>query len=371
MKQITVLFLIVLSAALCARDFENAWWGMTRSEVISIESRAPVQETEHLLIYESTISGFPAYAAYSFVNGRLYSGKYLFNTSHTDNNEYISDYHILLDHMMSRYGLPVQRGKRWQAKTKPQDFSSDGDAVALGHLNYLSCWQTDTSNIEFILTGDHHMVNTVMRYTCAAPMPDSGSIRGLHEYTFFRNGFRGHPWYANASRVKSKECAVLLNTYSNEFVDSLDYDTVCLAGLDMLIGYAFADDRLIAGYYTAELSCLDLQDAISAFHRINRQLQQFYGKAVHEELLWTQQQLKTSYPLWGCAVALGHLTYITDYRCSASRISVTLTSNHGGIILMIQMTPESRLLHNATASGQSHQMQRLAVPVCSGFNEAF
>ena len=361
MKQLIFAVLLCLSAALCARDFENAWWGMTRSEVKSIESGAPVQESQQMLIYESCVAGFPALAAYFFADGRLYSGKYIFNIQHKQNKEYITDYHIILERLMADHGLPLQRGKRWQNDTWRDNESKWGDAVASGHLEYLSCWETDTSNIDLILTGADQIITLGMRYINPDVVHNNKSANEYDLEPFSRSGFRGRSWGDPVKVIQSREPAALLGEYSDQYVDSLDYEAVRIAGLDMLIGYAFIDGQLSAGYYTADKAYAEYQNAISDFHCLNDLLRQRYGEPQREDIIWTNHQLRHDFRTWGCAVALGHLTYITDYDSKDAGISVILSSVNGTVTLMIRTMPETGHLCNLFTCGAEHQVQRLGV----------
>lgn len=165
MKKIflTVTTVIVTTVTLMSQDFRNATWGMSPSQVKSSESSKLIQETSELLVYETTLAGFEVYAGYVFAEGKLTRAKYILTETHSNDNDYVTDYKRLNSLLKKKYGEPVEDKTHW--KTDPynkNDESQWGYAIYKGNLILYSTYRTSTTEIEIMLSAkDYYIINGI------------------------------------------------------------------------------------------------------------------------------------------------------------------------------------------------------------------
>lgn len=147
-------------------DFRNVTWGMTMNEVKRSETLSVQEEDDAVLAYEETVAGLDAYLLYGFDDdGKLYNAYYSFVEKHSNDNLYISDYNNLVDKLTEKYGEPNYNRDVW-LNTLFQDHPEDyGLAVSIGHLMYGAEWETPTTKISLVLSGDNYKCTLIIGYT--------------------------------------------------------------------------------------------------------------------------------------------------------------------------------------------------------------
>ncbi|MHC4523317.1 MAG: hypothetical protein ACYSWY_07545 [Planctomycetota bacterium] len=146
-------------------DFRQARWGMSKEQVKGAEKKAEfVDEDEELLLYKGTLAGFDVSIVYVFVSGQLVRGAYFTDRTHSNKNNYISDYHKLKALLAKKYGLPTSSHIWWRNdryQDSPQDW---GLAISIGHLQYNTIWITKSTKIELSLTGNNDEIQNGIIY---------------------------------------------------------------------------------------------------------------------------------------------------------------------------------------------------------------
>jgi hypothetical protein len=168
-------------------DFRGAVWGMTRAQVMATEANRPVRVRqsggEIALQYDASklgsVNGRPIYI---FAKDRLVRAKFLVEEEHSDQNEFIRDFHRLEAVLKEKYGKLKDERAIWeddstQDETKnylDQDratpssiWPSDrfvGLAVALGHLRLYTLREDGRTRVLHVLAGADHQITHQVEY---------------------------------------------------------------------------------------------------------------------------------------------------------------------------------------------------------------
>ncbi len=170
MKKIIVLLFVFLLFPLSghAGDFREATWGMTKAEVRATEKGKPTEENPGSLIYKRQVITLDCIAAYFFTEGKLSNGGYFFTGSHTNTNAYIDDYNHLKNLLTKKYGKPKSDRHIWKNKLFKDDPEDWGTAVSVGHLIYMTNWETKNTEISVSLLGDNYKLDLGIYYESRA-----------------------------------------------------------------------------------------------------------------------------------------------------------------------------------------------------------
>ena len=118
-----------------AGDFRNVTWGMSRAEVIAQEGADPAKEGMSLL--GTPYLAYPAkmkvgstthtmIAGYYFVDDQCYFGKYVIQTEHSNDNEFLTDFDALHTALSKKYGPAIQDDTIWKDDCYKDDPSKWG-----------------------------------------------------------------------------------------------------------------------------------------------------------------------------------------------------------------------------------------------------
>lgn len=143
--------------------FRETRWGMSKEEVIALEG-PPGLDTEDTLSYETTVNGMKAGIVYTFVEGLLAQGGYVFTEVHYEKNDYIADYHKIENLLKAKYGKPTQDGHLWYKKLFKDKEEDWGLALSLGHHCYLSIWKAGNTAIIHSLQGKDREIGHLIQY---------------------------------------------------------------------------------------------------------------------------------------------------------------------------------------------------------------
>jgi hypothetical protein len=147
-------------------DFRKTNWGMSKEQVKATEDKKPYYEADTVLGYKVTISEKDFRCIYSFLEDKLYNSGYFFTGEHTNKNLYIDDYKELKEILTKKYGKPkTDIPELWMNDLFKDDKSHWGMAVSVGHLAYGASWETSTTKISLMLSGDNYKIKLVLSYT--------------------------------------------------------------------------------------------------------------------------------------------------------------------------------------------------------------
>lgn len=139
-------------------DFRKANWGMTKEQVKKAETGKLEGEQDDHLTYSDHVAGKNVKITYTFRNHVLVRCSYMFKEEHTNKNLFISDYEEIKRILSDRYGPPSAEHVNWANHIYRDDPAKWGIAVSLGHLSYLSFWDTNTTKLYHVLLGNDHKI---------------------------------------------------------------------------------------------------------------------------------------------------------------------------------------------------------------------
>lgn len=168
MRIVLVGLLVVFFAELSFADeynFRKTKWGMSIAQVKSSEPLDVVKEDENLLGYKTNVIGKDVLVAYFFIDNQLVRARYVLAESHTNKNDFITDYNDFKEILTKKYGKPKQDETFWKNDLYKDDYSDWGTAISIGHLVYLSSWETQDTEINNVLTGDNFDISCIVEYS--------------------------------------------------------------------------------------------------------------------------------------------------------------------------------------------------------------
>jgi hypothetical protein len=145
-------------------DFRKTTWGQTKKEVEQTETLIPIHSDDKVIMYKETLLGFPTIVGYVFNQNRLVRGAYSFSQSHTNKNDYISDFEKIKFTLSKKYGFPQSDIKNWKNSLYKNDPEQFGLAISIGHLEYVSKWETERTLIFLVLKGDNYKITFQLFY---------------------------------------------------------------------------------------------------------------------------------------------------------------------------------------------------------------
>ena len=90
--------------------------------------------------------------------GMVFSRGYLYEKAYTDKNKYISEYELLKEGLVKKYGKPILDKQEWKDDGYKGMKALWGHAVSKGKLTFLSAWKTESLDIELSLYGKDYRI---------------------------------------------------------------------------------------------------------------------------------------------------------------------------------------------------------------------
>lgn len=154
-------------------DFRNARWGMTVNGVRASETDCRLVDDGDGgtgLVGFTSLAGYSVIVGYEFDRaGRLERGIYVLDELHTEGNSYIDDFDDLKGLLTAKYGKPISDYPNWKNELFKNQRTSWGVALQLGHVTFGAMWETPTTTITMILTGDNFEVTHGIIYGSKSP----------------------------------------------------------------------------------------------------------------------------------------------------------------------------------------------------------
>lgn len=145
-------------------NFRKTKWGMSIAKVKSSEPLDVAKEDTTLLGYKTTVIGKDVFVVYFFIDNKLVRARYVLAESHTNKNDFITDYNDFKEILTKKYGKPKQDESLWRNDLYKDDYSGWGTAISLGHLIYLSSWETPDTEIKNMLMGENYDISCIVEY---------------------------------------------------------------------------------------------------------------------------------------------------------------------------------------------------------------
>lgn len=150
---------------------ENAEWGMSSAQLKRIEG-PPLHHGEsqgyEIIGYQKEILDRDCLIGYYFSNDRLKGAKLSFLDQHANKNQNIADFKRIKDLLAQKYGRPIVDKISWEDVTHKDNISEWGNAIGLGHLQYISRWSTQETEVSLHLFGDGNEISLELTYKPAS-----------------------------------------------------------------------------------------------------------------------------------------------------------------------------------------------------------
>lgn len=146
-------------------NFRNTVWGMTRDEVMSLETLEFDYEKNGDLYYKpTTIAGLNATPLYLFDDDeKLWRGLYFFELNHSNENLYIDDFYKVADRLDDKYGNGDYQ-YYWNDDLYEDDIDRWGFAISIGDLEIESVWEMEETTIWLLVSGDNYNIHLTLYY---------------------------------------------------------------------------------------------------------------------------------------------------------------------------------------------------------------
>lgn len=156
---------IVENTASSNMAFRKSNWGMSKDEVLGIESGVPKYKSDTVLVYADKVAGFPTDVLYIFAKDKLVRAKYLFTQEHSNKTEFISDFNKIKTSLRDKYRDPKNDRQIWKNDLYKSEPTEWGMAIAVGHLNYYTLWGNPETSIFLYLDGENFEITLGIEYS--------------------------------------------------------------------------------------------------------------------------------------------------------------------------------------------------------------
>jgi len=145
-------------------DFRVAKWGDSKESIIQKEGKPNDAIDDRLYMFSDFVAGMSCDVVYIFTNNILTMSKYIFKDTHTNKNEYITDFRKMVSLMTEKYGEPDYNKPTWSNSLYKDEPDEYGFAVSLGHLIYSAGWLGNKTNILVLLSGENYKQSLIIQY---------------------------------------------------------------------------------------------------------------------------------------------------------------------------------------------------------------
>lgn len=150
-------------------DFRNACWGDSMETVKTSEDAEFVEleadGSKTTLAMEAKLSGYGAYAFYTFDNDKLCEGSYSFTDDFSNAAFYINGYEQIKELLTVKYGEPESDDIKKLEKDSLIEMAGDAKALEYGYVVYTTVWETDTTEITMAMLAQNFDISWVIRYS--------------------------------------------------------------------------------------------------------------------------------------------------------------------------------------------------------------
>ncbi len=142
-------------------------WGMSSNQLKRIEGQpAHLGESQgyQIIGYQKEILERDCLIGFYFSNDRLKGAKLSFLEQHTNKNQNIADFKRIKDLLVQKYGRPIKDKISWEDITHKENISEWGNAIGMGHLEYVSKWSTRKTEVLLRLFGGEDEISLEVTY---------------------------------------------------------------------------------------------------------------------------------------------------------------------------------------------------------------
>lgn len=145
--------------------FRYTRWGMSAEEVIASESKLePIEKSNNKIKYKTQVLGKNVELVYQFVQNKLIGSSYKLDDNYLNSKHFIVSYRKFKTGLTEKYGPAKKETTNWQNDALRNQSSKRGLALSLGHVEYLSSWETPDTEISCSLKEDNFFVLCSVNY---------------------------------------------------------------------------------------------------------------------------------------------------------------------------------------------------------------
>lgn len=138
---------------------------MSVADVKASEPLKIATKDENLLGYKTSVLGKDVFIFYFFIDDQLTRARYALAESHSNKNDFITDYGDFKKILIKKYGNPIKDESLWKNDLYKDEYSNWGTAISLGHLLYFSKWKTKDTEINNVLMGENYDISCIIEYS--------------------------------------------------------------------------------------------------------------------------------------------------------------------------------------------------------------
>ena len=116
------------------------------------------------MLYKGNLGGKKFYISYSFTDNKLSRVVYIYNETHSNDNNYITSYDELKEVLTTKY-QELRSAVTWKNDLFKDDEDKWGLAISAGHLALKSIWETENTNITLACAGENYEITLGIVYT--------------------------------------------------------------------------------------------------------------------------------------------------------------------------------------------------------------
>jgi hypothetical protein len=148
-------------------DFRNSKWSYSQSQVIeseqSIKDQLLITDNE-IFVSDVKLNNDNFNVLFLFHENKLYKGTYSFDNKFVNENNYYNKYKSLKSLLEKKYGVPkaVNQIRKGDLFDDPNEI---GRAIETGYYSESTIWETKSSFIKLIISGENFKTHILIIYT--------------------------------------------------------------------------------------------------------------------------------------------------------------------------------------------------------------
>jgi len=148
--------------------------------------------------------------------------------------------------------------------------------------------------------------------------------------------FRKSKWGMSVAQVKATESNNPVVHEKCEKSSTVVFYEDTIAGLQSLVVYIFAYDKLVRAKYMITEEHTNKTEYLSDYENLSSKVSEKYGKPAGEHTFWHNDLYKNDHSKWGLAISIGHLSKFTRWKTSNTNIDLSLCGDKSKVELGIE-----------------------------------
>lgn len=151
-------------ASSTSRGYGKTRWGMSTSQVKELYPEAHLHQGQ-LFLLDQHIGADAASIVFKFTEQKLTSVWVKMEETYVNDNNYVDEYGRLKELLTKKYGVPSEDHQHWSSNLYRDNPDHVGMAVASGQLRLGSSWETQSTSIKLVCSGENFKSSVIAWYT--------------------------------------------------------------------------------------------------------------------------------------------------------------------------------------------------------------